>query len=292
MAAFHAREIDYCEEQSAADARAYEHIPGVRVETVTTPFVQQLTLNVADPIFADPAVRRAIAHALDRPSMVRAVVGSDAYVARSIVGPVHWSYSADVPSYAYEPERAERLQPAASRRRGADGVRVRGTQRLAFVNHAWREWERSYATLIVQYLRRIGVEMTVRVAPDFASIEAVRRTGTAQSLYFGSFDYEPSELYQYFHGSQSPPAGVNLGHYGNPVVDDLLVRAQVTTGLADRKALYAEVQSRILDDCATIPLHVHMVSCVIGPRLGGYPPPKGNWQAVIHDRPWLLTTTS
>ncbi len=293
LAAFQSGEIDVdTREEDIISTNQFAATEGSTAYVLPTPYVQQLTLNVADPILADVNVRKAIAHALDRPAMVRTVVGDENYVALSVMGPGHWAYNPAVSTYAYDPARANTLLDEAGWVLGADGVREKGSVKLSFLNQPWRDFERNYAPLIQQYLKAVGIDMTIETVPDFATIQTIRQEGNAQSLFYGSIDYEPGELHQYFHSTQAPPTGQNLWHYANPEVDRLLEQGLAETDLELRKPIYAKVQELILADCVTIPLHVHLNNVIVRTdRVSGYPEPAGNWSGVLLRAPWLVAKT-
>jgi peptide/nickel transport system substrate-binding protein len=197
-----------------------------------------------------------------------------------------------VPTYAYDLARANALLDEAGWVLGADGVREKGGTKLSFVNQPWRDFERNYAPLMQQYLKAVGIDMQIATVPDFATVEQIRHEGKAQSLFFGSIDYEPGELHQYFHSSQIPPTGLNVWHYANPEVDALLDQGLAEVDIEARKPIYAKVQELILADCVTIPLHVHLNNVIVRTdRVTGYPEPAGNWSGVLLQAPWKVAKT-
>jgi peptide/nickel transport system substrate-binding protein len=210
LAAFQAGDIDVdLREEDNISTKQFAAVSGATAYILDTPYVQQLTLNNADPLFADSNVRQAIAHALDRESMVRTVIGESTDVARSVIGQKHWAYNGDVPTYDYNADKAKSLLDQAGWTVGGAGIREKGGQKFSFVNQPWRDFERNYAPLIQQYLKAVGIDMQIQTVPDFATVTQIRQSGKAQSLFFGCIDYEPGELFQYFHSSQVPPTGQN-----------------------------------------------------------------------------------
>jgi len=283
LAAFQAGEIDVnTREEDVIATEQFAATEGSTPYILPTPYVQQFTMNNADPVFADPIVRKAIAHALDRAAMVRTVVGDETYVALSVMGPGHWAYNPDVPAYEFDPEKAKSMLDQAGWAVGSGSIREKDGVRLSFVNQPWRDFERNYAPLIQQYLKAVGIEMKIETVPDYATVQEIRQSGKAQSLFFGSIDYEPGELHQYFHSSQMPPTGLNLWQYSNSEVDQLLEEGNQEIDVEKRKPIYARIQELILGECATIPLHVHLNNVIVRTdRVGGYPEPTGNWLGVL-----------
>ncbi len=287
LAAYQAGDLDAVlwEEEQQKSAQ-YAKVSGSKVYVLSTPYVQQFALNNDDPLFRDASVRKAIAHALDRPALVRAVMGS-ASPARSIIGSNHWAHCANVPSYPYDPRKAAALLESAGWRRAGDGYRRRNGTHFRFVHEPVREWERRYAVLIQHYLKQVGIRMEIRPTPDLATAEAIRRDGTPQSIIHGCIDYEPGELSLYWHSNQTPPRGSNVWRYRNARVDQWLDEGQSTTDSKQRKDIYARVQKQVLADCATIPLHEHLANEVVRvDRVTGFSDPAPNYNGWLIQAPW------
>lgn len=287
VAAFQAGEVDVdTREEDLIATQQFASVEGSTAYILPTPYVQQFILNNADPVLSDPIVRKAIAHSLDRAAMVRTVVGDEAYAANSVIGTSHWAYNPGVATYEYDPEKSKSMLDEAGWTVGDGGIREKDGVKLSFLNQPWRDFERNYSTLIQQYLQAVGIEMKIETVPDYATIQEIRTSGTAQSLYYGSIDYEPGELHQYFHSSQMAPAGQNLWNYSNPEVDALLEQGNGEIDIEVRKPIYAKVQELIMADCATIPMHVHLNNVIVRTdRVGGYPEPSGNWLGALLTAP-------
>ncbi|CAN5662141.1 peptide-binding protein [soil metagenome] len=292
LAAFQAGEtdIDNREEDLISTAQ-FGEVEGATPYILETPYVQQFTVNCEDPLFTDVKVRQAMAHALDRPAMVRTVIGDEAYAALSVMGPGHWAYDAAVPTYPYDVEKSKALLAEAGWVDNGGTLEKDGVK-FSFTNNAWRDFERGYAPLIQQYLAEVGIEMNINAVPDYTTIETIRQDPTSQSLFYGSIDYEPGELHQYFHSSQFTPTGLNVWHYANPEVDELLEQGLATTDQAARTDIYKQIQQIIMGDCVTIPMHVHLNNLIVRTdRVAGFEDPVGNWLGVIFPSPWTLTKT-
>ena len=291
LAAFQAGEIDLdMFEEDLIVTQQVAGVPGAKSYALDTPYVQQFTLKNTDPLFADVRVRQAISHAIDKPNMVRTVIGDADYAAWSVVGKIHWAHNPDTPRYEYDPEKAKALLAEAGwSDTDGDGVLEKNGEKFVFTHAAWRPFERDYAPLIQQFLKAVGIQMEIQTVSDYATIQVLRQGGEAQSLIYGSIDYEPGELFQYWHSNRFPPAGQNVWFYANERVDDLLQQGQMEFDVAKRAAIYREVQQYIMEEAATIPLHFHVqVDIARADRIAGYPEPVGNWNGVLYQEPWKI----
>jgi peptide/nickel transport system substrate-binding protein len=89
--------------------------------------IQWLLFNNKKKPFDDIRVRQAIAHAIDREFITKALHKG---LSKPSMGPIHSGfpqYSADVTSYKLDLKKAEELLDAAGLTKGADGVRLRIT---------------------------------------------------------------------------------------------------------------------------------------------------------------------
>src|SRR5207302_4647031 len=86
----------------------------------------------AHPLFGDRDVRRAATMALDREGMAQSVFNGLAKVPPGPM-PQFWSvWSPTIHTLGYDTAQAARLLERRGWRRGAGGVRARGTRRLSF----------------------------------------------------------------------------------------------------------------------------------------------------------------
>jgi peptide/nickel transport system substrate-binding protein len=86
-----------------------QQFPGVNVV--------YLNFNADDPVLKDPRVRQAVAHAIDRPAIVKELLLGQARVANSILPEQSWAYTPGQ-VYNYDPERAKQILDEAGYKAG------------------------------------------------------------------------------------------------------------------------------------------------------------------------------
>ena len=131
--------------------------------------------NSRRPQFADPAVRRALTMAIDRETLVQAVLGGNGTVAPGPVGPWHWAYDSTWTPTPYDPEGAAAiLEEAGWTDSDGDGVRDRAGEALRFELLATprSDWS-AIQTLAQAYLGEVGVEVVPVVREQGALIPMV-----------------------------------------------------------------------------------------------------------------------
>ena len=99
-------------------ARA-DAIEGIAVQAVPSVFWEHLLLNVEAGPLTDPAVRRALAYAIDREQVVKVLLDSSFPVLQSVLKPFQLGYEPAFERYAYDPDRARSLLSAAGWTLGA-----------------------------------------------------------------------------------------------------------------------------------------------------------------------------
>jgi peptide/nickel transport system substrate-binding protein len=245
---------------------------------------QHLDFNFRNPTLSDVAVRRAIAHAIDRAALVRALGGFPVAI-KSVVVPVFPFYDPDAPEHPHDPALAGRLLDAAGYARGPDGVRARGGERLSyrFLVQAGKGDDELVQQVIAAQLKAIGVEAW----PD-------NKTGVAyrQARYKGQYDLNYSgwvtgaqPLYSKFFST----GGSNNGQaYSNPVLDKVLAEMEASLDpVAVRRAAF-EMQRILAQDLPTVPLTSNLAVVARRAALKNFRPNPTNMTPFVDASAWRL----
>src|SRR5712692_6060681 len=103
-----------------------------KVERTPAAGYTYINLNCADPILADKKVRQALSHLVNKQQIIDTIYKGIGKPANGPIVPGMWAYSADVPSYDYNPATASQLLDDAGWKAGAsDGIRVKDGQKLS-----------------------------------------------------------------------------------------------------------------------------------------------------------------
>ncbi|MCC6982911.1 MAG: ABC transporter substrate-binding protein [Bauldia sp.] len=214
-----------------------------------------LEFNLDRERFHDRRLREAFAHAIDRDFIQQNLYFGYATPTETPVPPglPEW-HNPNVPTYPFDPARAEAILEEAGYRRGSDGVRLRLFNDYAANNATHLQ--------VAQYIRSvlagIGVELEIR-NQDFGQF--VNRVYTQRdfdtAIYHATVGPDPAIGAQRFYWSKNFQPGVafsNAANYNNPEVDALLEQAAVTADRAERKALYDRFQTIVQTDIVRIPI--------------------------------------
>ncbi|MFQ6111216.1 MAG: ABC transporter substrate-binding protein, partial [Nitrospinota bacterium] len=200
-------------------------------------------MNLRDPILRRPKVRRALAHAIDRETIIRYILKGLAREADSLLPEGHWAHAPGLPRYGYEPERAKALlDEAGLPDPDGPGPRVRFT---LLYKTSQNELRRRIAEVFQEQLREVGVKLKIR-SYEWGTFFGDIRSGNFQLYGLTWVGIDDPDIYYYiFHSRMMPPRGANRGGYLNPRVDRLLEEGRRTWERGRRREIYAEIQ-RIL----------------------------------------------
>jgi peptide/nickel transport system substrate-binding protein len=273
----------------AGEADAMEVIPsrgqlervaaakGVRLVPYPSPFYAAVVFNLRRPPFGDRAVRRALAMALDRSTIVRSVFGPYAEVAVGATSPMQWIYSASIGQLPFDTAAAAAALDRLGWRRGADGARRRGGAPLGFTLLVPTSSQaRQQAAVIMQdELRRLGV--TMRVEPvEFTVMEQRTLAGDFDAAFVSrTIDPSPSSLLQWWsRGAQS-----NIGGYADATFAGLTAAAGRARTRAAAAPLWRAALERLNDDAPAVFLFSPHNDAAFSDRIGNVTIRPDSWLA-------------
>jgi peptide/nickel transport system substrate-binding protein len=220
------------------------------IESGPGTILNYISFNARDPVLRDVRVRQAIAYAIDRPLIVKALWRGRARLAESLLPREHWAWTGDLETHYYDPGKANALLDACGFKRGADGVRFHLT-----IKTSTDETSRTLAVVMQQQLYDIGIALDVR-SFEFATFFADIAKGAFQmyTLRWLGGNEDP-DIFRYAYATAStPPHGANRGYYSNPALDALIATAALTPSESDRAALYKQIQQVLARELPAINL--------------------------------------
>jgi peptide/nickel transport system substrate-binding protein len=202
-----------------------------------------LSLQTTHPPANDPAVRHAIAYALD----MRTIADAYEHVypqAAAFLPPVLTWHDSSVSPYPYDPARARALLGG----RHYDALLV-----LASGNPLWTR----IATVVQQQLSQAGIHVTIKEFPTtlFNAPEGpIRNARFTMAIdgWLGGADPEQSIV---FLCSQATVDGDNITRYCDPRFESLFLNQETTASLEERRRDFIAMQQLIHDDAPVIPLY-------------------------------------
>lgn len=234
-----------------------------------------LSFNFRDPRLRDLRVRRAIAYAIDRKTIVDTILRGTARVATGMLSPENWAYEANVATYSYDPAKARQLLDQADYTAGRNGMRG-----LRFEYKTTPEGAR-LGEVFQAMLQRVGIELTIRTL-DFATYYADIQAGSFDltSLQWVGIN-DPNSYYMVFDSTKTPPHGQNRGYYSNPEMDRLVEAGMSTVDPKWRKKIYGQVQQLAAEELPYVSLWCVDNVAVMNRRLVGFDAyPNGSFRSL------------
>lgn len=238
--------------------REVSAIPGITVHRTLGNAYEHVTLNQRRvAAFRDPQVRRALLHAIDRETLVSAILDGLAPVTHGAIQPVSWAYTAAVTTYPFDVVRATGLLDAAGwRDTNGDGMREKDGQPLRFtlITQAGFAVRESVAQVLQRQFRDVGVDMAVQLV-DGTSISGLWFEGNFDAmLHWWQMPADP-ELTLFFAADRMPPRGRNINYFEDQQVTELAYAADRTVDQAERKRLLVQAQQRLAELLPELPLY-------------------------------------
>jgi peptide/nickel transport system substrate-binding protein len=234
-----------------------------------------LSFNFRDPRLRDVRVRRAIAYAIDRNTIVNTILRGTARIATGMLSPENWAYDGNVTTYSYDPEKARQLLDQARYTAGSNGMRG-----LRFEYKTTPEGAR-LGEVFQAMLQRVGIELTIRTL-DFATYYADIQAGSFDltSLQWVGIN-DPNSYCMVFDSKKTPPHGQNRGYYSNPAMDRLVEAGMSTVDPEARKEIYGQVQQLAAEELPYVSLWWVDNVAVMNRRLVGFDAyPNGSFRSL------------
>ncbi|MEM7126031.1 MAG: ABC transporter substrate-binding protein [Chloroflexota bacterium] len=233
-------EIDIAESLPIPQIPLLEAESAVTLARLAEPRTRTLYLNNVDGPMADVEVRRAVLHAIDKQSIVDAILEGVGEVAAGPFGPTEAWVNKDVAVDTYDPEKAKQIL--------ADAGYAEGDLSIEIATYPSRSSLPPSAIAIQQMLGDVGITAEVRIAP-YSAVEP--------DVLAGDFDifivsrghlldnYDPEG---FLTADFSCGGGYNLNQYCNETVDNLLAEARTLSDSEARFDIYRQIQSIVVEE--------------------------------------------
>ena len=235
-----------------------------------------LAFNTKRGPTSDVRVRQAIAYAVDRNFIVKALFLNTSQPALTGIHPDSPFYDPSVPAYNVDIDKANKILDDAGYKRGNDGMRFKLT-----VDFGWASIK-APAEYLKPQLKKIGIDLAVRSSADFPTWAKRISSHDFDMTWDVVFNWgDPVIGVHRTYLSSNIKKGViwsNTQQYENKDVDAILNKAGRESDPAKRKALYAEFQQLVAKELPvywtyTLPYHT-----VHSNKLGNAP--RGIWATV------------
>jgi peptide/nickel transport system substrate-binding protein len=225
--------------------------PGLALESKTGVSLAFLSLNNERPPLQDRRVRQAIAHALDRPALVREVLGGHGEPARNPLPPSFPGYLGAAKELALDGAAARELLREAGAADGFETTLLAVDTPRPYLPQPMRVIER-----IRGDLARVGIR--ARLLPTAGWNDYIARTTRGDYdlavLGWQADSPDANDFLAALLGSESIGA-TNRSRYASEAMDALLKRARRVAGPEQRASAYRDAQRLFRRDMPIVPLY-------------------------------------
>jgi peptide/nickel transport system substrate-binding protein len=265
-------EVDLVMDLELEDYRVIEEDPRFETYDYIGIFYHTLLFNLADPLFADEQLRRAVDLAVDRADLIEQALNGWAVETTGPFRPGTWPYNADVSVATYDPaQAADILESLGWRDTDDDLILEKNGQELAFfiLTDEGDLLKEAVARRIKWQLFRAGIRVEVELLPPQELFEERLFSNDFQAtiLQFNA-GVDPDKFTHLFWHSENIGYS-NLGAYVNPEVDRLIEAGRTSLDFEERKSLYRQIHSLIARDRPALFLHVRKIFFATSARLEG-----------------------
>jgi len=232
--------------------------PNLQVKSFNGSNVVLLTINTTSAPLDNVKVRQAIAHAIDRQSLINNLLLGFGRVAHSIIPEESWAFSPGQ-KYDYDPAAAKRLlDEAGFRDPDGDGPQMRFDKPIVYKVSGSSVAGRQYAGVIYDQLKAVGIPLEIQTPEANTLFDELRRGNfqIAYSQWVGG-NQDPIFFKDLFATSEIPTQARpsrNRSRYSNPELDKLLEEAVNTFDRQKARELYVQIQAIVSRDVPVFPL--------------------------------------
>jgi peptide/nickel transport system substrate-binding protein len=262
-------DADFYYRASEALAPSLRGIPGTRL--ILTPYDRftDVGFNASVPGLDDVRVRRALAYAIDRRTLIDKVMHGMAVPGDTNHASFSWSHASDVKTYPYDPKKAAAMLAAAGW--------PPGKLHLTLVSFTGSSTVSATEALLQAMWGKAGVEVTIKNAPSGQLYATLGAGGIEQSGKFDAIvenwenggDPDDSVL---LACDMKPPAGWNVYHFCSPELDAAERTALTSYDRAIRAAAYRRIQAILAEQLPFYVLWYQLQIDVINADFKGYKP--------------------
>lgn len=217
-----------------------EGLPSAHTVFANSVEMMFLAMNPSTPPWDVKEARQAVAHAINREAIVRALLGGRATLLNGPVGQGQFGYDPDFKTpYDYDPEKARALLESA----GLVGTEIEFSTPVGRYTA-----DRQVAEAMVPMLEEVGFKVKLNT-PEWATLWSNVQSGGVPFYYMGRGQMlDPSRaLRQYFETGGSPRLD-----YSNPTLDKML---QAERGEFDPDKRYDLMRAAIAELTEEVPAH-------------------------------------
>lgn len=206
--------------------------------------------NTQKAPFDNPNVRRALAMAIDKNTLLEAVYFDSAVSAKSLAPPTSWAYHADIKDVAYNPVAARKLL--------AENGIISGFSMNIWampIERAYNPNATKMAEIMRQYLADVGIDVNI-ISYNWSTFRKRLSQGLHDSVLIGwsADNGDPDNFYRPILSCAAISSGTNRAMWCNPEYDKLIKQALEYSDADIRREYYRQANVLVAEQLPLVPI--------------------------------------
>jgi peptide/nickel transport system substrate-binding protein len=254
--AFLSGEVDILFINDPEQVKTFQQVPEAVVEPITLNSLIYIGFNCTQAPFDQVAMRKVIAHAIDKDMLVELALGGVGSAAHTLIVPTLAGYDESLEALdpTYDPALAQSILREEGYQQEGNGTWTKNGQPLALeLLISTRSPNEALATVVQAQLKEIGIPVTINALDSGAA----RTAATSGDYQFSIWRYDwndPDILNMYL--STEMIGRTNRQFYSNPDLDQILADGETQLDEVAREQLYVQAQQILMQDLPWVPLYV------------------------------------
>jgi peptide/nickel transport system substrate-binding protein len=234
-----------------------------------------LGYNLRHPLFSDKRVRQAMTAAINKDEIIHGALLGMGQATHGPFKPGTWASNPRQKDIPYNPEHAIKLLSEAGwKTRNSQGILLKDGKPFQFtiLTNQGNDVRLKTAQIIQQRLKRIGIDVRIRVVEWASLISQFIDKGNFEALVMGWTVSPDPDLFDVWHSSKTGPKELNFIGFKNAEVDRLIEEGRSTFDQEQRQRCYYRIQEILADEQPYTFLYVPDALPVVSARFRGIEP--------------------
>lgn len=244
-----------------------KQFPGIKFDAITSLSYEAVWFNTAKEPFTSPAVRQAVAYAIDRDAIVKRLfspIQPDIKRIDSFATPAFGTelYTEPFAKYKYDKAEVDKLMTGDGWAKGADGVWAKGGKKAAFEVKTTTGNQRRAQTLEIMQsqVKEAGFAMTINPLKSSVLFGQDGPSGNFQAALYAQVpaSNDPGQCSLWcsknIPSAANENSGTNWYRISDPKLDELFTKIDTELDDAARAKLSKEGQARLAEVVPAIPI--------------------------------------
>ncbi len=251
VAALLSGDVDFIMPVPPADLNRVDNTKGLKLVTMSGSRIITFQLNQKRrPEFANPKVRMAMAHAYNNDGVVKKIMKGFATAAAQNSPKGYQGFNPAIYP-RYDVNKAKFLMKEAGYPNGFECTMIAPNNR--YVN------DEKITQAFVSMMSKIGIKISLKTMPKAQYWDQFdAQVADIQMIGWHSDTEDSANFFEYLYMCPDKETGrgqYNSGNYCNPKVDEMTLKSNTETDMAQRSAMLQQIEKILYDDAAFIPLH-------------------------------------